>query len=185
MARNIFINGESLVLVKGPAGSAIAGITELGLAESQLRISIKPKTKNVNVEAWGEAPVDVQRMNSVAAVSMNLIHYDKAILKECIRLAMGGAAYGQVSRAGALLGGGAPLLDATNSLISLNIASPVGQDPWQFLASYLNEPIGDILLGVEKSVITLSWMCIPYTSDPWQGGIGATNYPLWLNQLAT
>lgn len=179
MARRIYVNGESLVYVKGAQDTTINALSELGLAEDQLKITIQPMELDVMVEAWGRAPVDVQRMNAVALIIMRFVHFDVAVMREVIRLAMGGTAEGRTSRAGTLFGNGLARFAAGNSYVGLNIASPVGQLPWRFYHARLISPIGEWPLGVERSIVPVIFRAIPYTPDPWNAGAGATDNILY------
>lgn len=181
MSRTIFVNGESLVYVKGPQGSAIAALSELGLAQEQLRITLNPKHEGVALDAWGGegSPMDIQIMLASVTVTMTLLHYDPDVLEECVRLGMGGSAFGKLGRAGKLMGNGLSRFAAGNNFIGLNVASPVGQRPWRFLYSHTTGPAADYPLGARKSVVTVNWTVVPYTTDPWQGGSGATDYILF------
>lgn len=197
MARAFFINGESLVLVKGASDTGIASLSQLGLAADPVRITPVFRHRDINVDAWGESPADVQWMLAEVQVTMTLIHFDRSVLDVCLALSMGGGqtTVGQVARAGRLLGNNTPLLLPGNKYIVLQITSPVGGVPWQFNASYLTNPPMEFPLGVEKSMVPLNWRVIPYPgpstsiplgSDP--GGVfsisdirGATNNQLWQN----
>ncbi len=182
MSRNWFINGESMVYVKGPAGSLIANLQELGLSDNPIQITMVPKHKDINLDAWGEAPADVQFKLAEVIITMGLIHFDPLILMDCVRLSMGGAAqFGRMARAGTLMGGAVPRFHASNKLVGVTIASPQEGLPWRFLTCYLAQPIGQWPLGTEKSVVQLQFRCIPYTYDPWQGGAGASNWVLFDN----
>lgn len=180
MSRQVYINGESMVYVKGPAGSLIANLTELGLAQNQVVITLMAHHDEIMADAWGKAPFDIQTKLARVNVSMDLIHFDRLILEECNRLSMGGGnAIGRIGRAGTLLGGGVAVGQTGNNFIRLNIASPVGQVPWRFFASYIPGGTPQFPVGAEKTVAQMQWTCIPYTTDPWQGGSGAANFPLF------
>lgn len=179
MARSLYINGESMVYVKGPAGSAIASLTEFGLCEDQARITLHPIHSEVRLDAWGGAPMDVQRMNSFATVTLRMLQFDADVLAELVRLTTGGNLEGRVGRAGPVMGGGVARFLPGNNYVGLNIASPQMGRPWRFLSAYLKDPIGEYPLGTLRSTIPVFFQCIPYTSDPWQAGLGAQNYPLF------
>jgi hypothetical protein len=117
---------------------------------------------------------------------MTLIHFDPDVVEEIVRLSMGGGNLaGRVGRAGTLLGNGLAMFANGNNYFSLNIASPAGQRPWRLIACYMPQPAVQWPLGTEKTVCSLSFRAIPYTSDPWQGGIGAQNYPCYSHTLDT
>ena len=185
MARAWYINGESMVQVKGPAGTLLANVQQLGLSDGPIRVQPKFIHKDIQVDAWGQTvPPEVQFMLAEVSISMNLVNVDVPVLQQCIQEAMGGAlVYGQLARAGTLMGGNVVQYNANNHYISLGILSPVGGIPYRFITSYLTGQPLEIPLGTEKSVFQLNWRCIPWTLDPWQGGTGAQNYPLWDNNV--
>jgi hypothetical protein len=176
-----------MVTVKGRSDSAIAAVSQLGLADSPITITPTFKFKDVNVDAWGMAPAEVQWMLAEAAISMRLINFDRAVLDACVALSMGGGqpSVGQMARAGTLMGGNVPLFSPGNNYITLNILSPVDGKPWRFFTSYLAERPMEYPLGTEKSIVQLTWRAIPWTLDPWNGGLGATNVALWDNTVQT
>lgn len=191
MARDFFINGESLVLVKGRADSAIGALTQLGLSDGPIRVTLDHRHMDIQVDAWGgEIPPEVQYKLSSVSVSMNLVHFDRAVLDVCLAESMAGVVtIGSVGRAGARMGNGLPRFAAGgvngNHYIGLNIVSPIAGYPWRFLFSYLTGPPMEFPLGTERSVVQLNWRAIPYTVDPYGGGTGSLNSPLWDYTLDT
>ncbi len=184
MARDLHINGESLVRVKGASDSAIASLSQLGLAEGPIVVTLQLNHSDVNVDAWGGLegpPVDVQWMLAEAAVTMDLIHYDRDVLETCLALSMGGASAattGQMARAGTRMGKGVARFAAGINLIGLNIASPQEGKPWRFYHAYIASGY-EYQLSVKRTAARLTWRVIPYTADPWNAGLGASNYQLW------
>lgn len=185
MARDFQINGEALVEVLGATGTAVSSIQELGLAEGPIQVTLNGRHADILVDAWGGAvPADVQWMLADAFITMNLIHFDREILEECLRLAWGGgggttSTDGVLARAGVRLGapvGGpaAARFAAGWKYVSLNISAPQSSSyPWNFRNSYIHGSPA-YPLGTEKSVVQLQWRCVPYTRDPYgdttQGG---------------
>lgn len=190
MARNYFVNGETLVLVKGASDTGIANLSQLGLAADPVRITPIFRHQDVNVDAWGQAPAEIQWMLAEVQVTMTLIHFDRDVLNTCLALSMGGGqvTVGQVARAGARLGNNVQFPAAGWKFIVLQLSSPVGGINWQFNACYLTNPPMEFPLGVEKSMVPLNWRVIPYPgtsthlpagSDPYGNSFGATNNQLW------
>ena len=188
MARDFFINGESMVSVRGAAGTSIATVQQLGLADSPIVVTLDGRYLDVIVNAWGtDLPAEVQYMLSSANISMTLVHVDRSILDVCLQESMGGIAAGgttdgggvttpgQVSRAGARLGNNAARFAATNHYISLGIQSPVASKPWTFYYTYLTGPPMEHPLGVERSIIRVNFRAIAFTNDPWGGGTAQPN----------
>lgn len=185
MARDFFINGESMCYVKGAGGSGIGNLTELGLAEGPIRVTLDFHHRPINLDAWGaEVPIDMQWMLAGANIAINFINFDRTILDICMIESMGGApAIGQMQRAGPRLGGGNARFAQNNHFISLNIASPQASKPWRFYSTYMVGSPVDFPLGTEKSVVQTTWRAIPYAVDPWGAGLGARGVVLWDYQL--
>lgn len=196
MSRDFYIPGPCMVYVKGRSTSAISTLSELGLTEDQIQVSPTIKHMDVMVNAWGgkEIPAEQQTFLADVNVVMRLVHFDTAVLQECIRLSMGGPNQaGAVAMAGTRMGAGAMRFAPLNNYIGLNITSPVVNDPWRFYYAYI---VGapSFPLGTERQVATINWRVIPYTNDPWGGGTanpgtaagtGAQNALLWDRTLDT
>lgn len=184
MARGFVIPGEAMVSVRGPAGFFPSdNANKLGLATDEIQVRPSLNKLDVKVNAWGEDPVDVQQMGGEATITMNLVHVDRTILDTCIKLAMGAAVAntpGTFGRAGLLMGNGLAMFNAGNRLISLNITSPIGgggravdgDRPWHFLSCYLADNPVVFPVGVQRSIIAVTWRAICYTNDPWGDSAG-------------
>lgn len=187
MSRDFQIPGECLVQVKGMVGTGIANLSQLGLSSGPIQVRVNPRHRDINLDAWGgEVPADKQFMLADVMISMMLIHFDPDILDICIRESMAGAtAAGRMVRAGTRLGGGVARFAIGNHYIGLNLTSPVNNKPYRFLYSHILGPSPTIPLGTEKQMIPLTWHAIPYTTDPWNAGLGAGGHVLWDNTLDT
>lgn len=181
MARDLFINGEVLVAVKGPQGSLISSLSELGLsADGDITITPQIFQDEVTADAWGDAPFEVQLRLSTVTIDMTLVHFDQAVLQECWRLSLGGPQFvGQVARAGARMGSNLARFAAGNNFMGLNLTSPIAGLPYRFYYTYLTQQPLVWPLGTKRSLAKLNWKAIPAVADPWQGGQGATNYTIW------
>lgn len=180
MARDFKIGGEAMVYVRGRAGTGIANMQELGLSSDEISVSPQFLNEPINLDAWGNAPADVQTFLAQVSITINLIHFDRDILDICLNESLGGAsAIGKLVRSGTRLGGGAALYDATNKFISLGIASPIEGKPWRFFTCYLDKQPATFPMGTRKQIVRTNWTCIPYTVDPWNSGSGATDALLW------
>lgn len=188
MPRDFQIQGENMVFVKGMSNSAIASLSELGLSEQPVKISVEFKNLDITLNAYGNqgVPADVQSMLATATISMSLIHFDPAVLDECVRLSMGGpvAGIGTVNAAGQRLGNNLARFAAGNRLISVNVASPVANKPYRFYYCHLINT-ADYPMGTERQIVNVTFRAIPYTTDPWGNGLGATGNRLWDNTLDT
>ena len=199
MSRSFYINGESMVAVKGTIGSQIIGqgLTQLGLTDSPIVVTPNFKHKDINVNAWGsdEVPTDLQSFMSDCNVRMTLVHFDPNVLVECSQLSLNanpGSAFGTMPRTGLTMGGNAARFGVGNNYIGLNILSPIAGVPWRFLYAYLTGPPFTWPLGTERSLVTLNWRAICYTNDPFGGGTaqpgtvagtGSQGAILWDNTL--
>ena len=172
-----------MVSVKGRSDSLIPSLTQLGLAESPVRVRLDYEHRDITVDAWGNGVPETQQMNGSASIQMTLVHFDQVFLRECVRLSMGAPlAEGQFGRAGQRMGNNLPrfapagtvdnngVAQPGNNYIGLNILSPVQGVPWRFWYTYLMSPPYEWPLGAEKSRVTLNWRAIVYTNDPWGGG---------------
>ncbi len=198
MARGFQIPGECMVLVKGASNSAIANLSQLGLCQDSVDVSYQFSLQGIKVNAWGnsaEIPPEEQCFLSSVNVTMSLVHFDEAVLKECVRLSLGGAPVeGQMPRTGALMGGQVARFAPGNNYIGLNLTSPVAGNPYCFwYARLANNPF-TAPMGTERQVVALNWKVIPYTNDPWGGGsaqpgtvagTGSQGATLWTRTLDT
>lgn len=177
--------------MKSRSDSAIATTTALGLSDVGIRITLNTRYDDIMVDAWGqEVPVDVQTMLSDAQINMTLVHFDRGVLDVVLALSMGGGgiSIGQVVSAGQRLGQGLPIFSPGNSLISLNLTSPVGNKPFLFPTTYLTGPGMEYPIGTKRSIVNLNWRALPYAfptqanggiADPYNGGLGSQGVPLW------
>lgn len=222
MSREFFINGETLVTVKGgqhtsgllylpntateyqigvgnvKAIASGAPAAELGLAVDQIQVTPRWKHRDFRADDFGpDVPPEVMVNIADVQIHMTLIHFDHDVLDGCWSEAMGGAGgeavdaggivlplLGQVLGAGALMGGGLPLLASGNHFISLNLLSPVGKKPYHFPAAYLTEDPVHFPLGTGTSAVALNWRAIPYhnqtgTQNPFASEIRSSGLVLW------
>lgn len=181
MARQIVVNGEVLLRVKGAQGTALANLSDFGLSEAPTVMTFKFVHKDITMDAaGGVVPVEIQAMMSEVLISTTMIQTDLDILEELMRLAMGGGAqFGQTGRAGTLMGGGVARFQPGYKFVGLNLTSPVLNRPWRFFHTYLMSPMGAWPIGTEKSVIPVTFRAVAYSPDPWNGGNGMLNYPLF------
>lgn len=184
MSRNYYVNGETMVLVKGRSDSIIANLTELGLSQDSITISINSMRKNIRVDAYGDGPPESQFFGAGATIRMNLVHFDSTILDFCLQEAWGSTpAFGTMGHAGSLMGNGLPRFAPGgvngNHFIGLNIQSALGQNPWRFYYAALSDQPVIWPIGTEKSVVSLTWQAFPYSVDPWNNGNGSYGVPIW------
>ncbi len=145
-----------------------------------MRITPVFKTRDMTTDAWGDNPSDIQTFLAEAFISFTLIHMDRVVLDELIRLSMGAAAtVGQVARAGTRMGNNVARFAAGYKFFGVQITSPVAAKPWQFFHCMLADNPIEFPLGTEKSMVPIRFRAILYTTDPYQGGVGAQNQLLW------
>jgi hypothetical protein len=185
MARDFFINGPSMVYVRGRTDLTIASTTELGLTDAPIRVRPQFRHRPIKVDAWGDASPEVQFMLGSVDITISLIHFDRDVLDVCLRESMAGAtSIGGLPTAGTRLGNNKPLFHpgtgATgNHFVQLSISSPIAGKPWRFFSCYMNGVPMDFPLGVEKSAVVTNWTAIPYDRDLYNGGVGSQNVYLW------
>lgn len=186
MARQFYINGESMILVKGASNTAIGTLSQLGLTSDPIQVSVEYRTLEIQVDAYGRVPPEAQSMGMVARIQMNLVHFDVSVLNACIQATNANApAVGALGHAGTLMGGGVARFQPGNNYIGLNIQSAIGTQPWRFYYAYLaNNPL-QWPLGAERSIVPLTWYAVPYSVDPWNNGQGSYGVVLWDNTLDT
>ncbi len=189
MARQFYINGETMVLVKGRANSAIGTLSQLGLTQDPIQVMVEYRNLQIDVNAYGQVAPEMQAMGMMARVTMNLVHFDPDVLEACVQEAVGGApSWGTLAHAGQLYGNGLARFAAGdngggNHYIGLNIQSAIGALPWRFYYAYLaNNPL-QWPLGAERSVVPLTWLAVPYSVDPWNNGNGSYNVSVFDNTL--
>lgn len=174
-----------MVYVKGRTDIAIANVTELGLTDTPIRISPNFRHKPINLNAWGEAPGEVQFMLASVDVVISLINFDRSVLDVCLMEAMGGApAIGNLTIAGTRLGNGKPMFapgvgTIGNHYVQLSISSPTAGKPWNFISAYMSSMPMEMPLGTEKSVVTTRWTAIPYDTNYYNAGLSAYGLALW------
>ena len=165
MERDLYCAGEVLVSVKGPTGSTIAGVSQLGLAETPISWSPSLQRLPVIVNAFGQGAAEVQQMGLEADITIPLVDFDLAVLKEIIRLSAASSAFGTNARAGQRFGNNLALYAAGNYFWSLGLSCPVAGDPITFLACYLSDNPLSWPMGAERSVVSLNVHAISYAVD--------------------
>lgn len=193
MARSFQVTGECMVMVKGPAGSAIASLTQLGLSPDQINVQLDAYHDPIKVNAWGNGkiPADEQVFVASATISMSLVNFDIDVLEECFRLGMAAPTFGAAGRTGALMGNGLARFAAGNNYIGLNITAPVNGKPYRFFYARLENRVV-LPYGTEKQIAQCTWYAYPYAGDPWGGsdaqpfteaGTGTLNASIWSHVL--
>lgn len=187
MARIYYCNGETMVYVKGMAGTAIASWQELGLSEKQITIAITTNQEPIMVNAHGSTPAEIQSMGRTATLNISLVNFDTAILDLCLAMAGGvttaSPSGGIQPHAGVRLGGNAALYANGNKYISVSFSSPDAGIPWTFYNCYIAAGGISYPLGNEKSIVPTVWNAISYQQDPWAAGVGLAGQVLYANVL--
>lgn len=184
MPRAYYINGETMIKVKGRSDSEIGSLTDLGLCSDSISVRIESDRKPIIVDAYGSKPPESQFFGAMAAVSHTLVHFDPVILNVCLRESWGSSpALGAMGHAGSLMGNGLARFGPGgvfgNHFIGLNIISALGAPVWRFLNSYLADNPIEWPLGTEKSLVRCDWQAVPYSIDPWNNGNGSYGVQIW------
>lgn len=188
MTRNYYVNGETMIYVKGRTDSIIANRTELGLTDHSISISVDNHRLRIRVDAFGDGPPESQFMGASAMVRTTLVHFDDDILDFCVAEGWGNSpAFGTLGHAGSLMGNGkarfAPGGINGNHFLGLNLYSALGQKAWRFFFTTLaNSPI-EFPIGTERSLVQVNWEALPYSVDPWNNGNGSYGVPIWDHTL--
>ncbi len=183
MARNYYLNGETMLAVKGRSDSAIGTLTNLGLTDEAVKLTVDYKHLHIHVDAYGESAPEIQSMGGSANVQATLVHFDPDVLMACVREGMGAApAEGQLGHAGTLMGNGTARFTAGingNHFVGLNIISATGKQPWRFLYTVMADQPLEFPLGTARSLVSTRWHAVPYSADPWNNGTGSYGVPIW------
>lgn len=187
MARNYYINGETMVAVKGRSDSSIANLTNLGLCTDEIQVQVQSHRLAIRVDAYGDGPPESQFMGAGATVVTNLVHFDSDVLEACLQEAWGSSpALGALGHAGSMMGNGLPRFGpggiTGNHFVGLNILSALGKQPWRFLNTCLADNPIRWPLGTERSIVSCNWQAFPYSVDPWNNGQGSFGVPIWDHQ---
>lgn len=193
MARDLYINGETLVKVKGMEGSPIEDLSELGLAEGPIRVLPRFAHRDWFVDDFGtEVPAEVFTRLADATILMTLVHYDDAVLEACVIESLGGSADGAQWLHGTLAGAGIPLggnnvrFADGNHYVDLNLLSPVANYPWRFYQCHLLGPPHEVPLGTKRSAVRLAWRAVPYVATlTGSGELRSAGAVLWDHVLDT
>lgn len=200
MSREIVINGEALLEVKGGAhmsGQAIGVLSELGLTEADVRVSPQYHYTDRVVDGYGpHVPADVQCQLAWVDLSFTLVHYDAEVLDTVMdeSLANGGVVYGPslfhlmirsgnagtTRPTGTFLGKRKAMYESGNNFFSLNVTAPGTQEPWRFRQCHLWRQPAQLPLGVTHLKPRLTVRALPY-SDPLTSG--TPDYVLNVNAL--
>lgn len=175
MPRDLMINGPLMVFVRGNPLTAIGSLSQLGMSDGPVRVRHNFRHMDVNLDAWGgEVPFEIQCKLQDVMIDMTLVHVDYALLEVCVAESIGGmgaVGVGTMPLAGARLGNNSFRFAAGNHYIGLNLGAPVNGVPWSFKHCYLTGQPFEIPLGSERSIIAMSWRCIPYIPDPFNAGL--------------
>lgn len=185
MARDYYINGETMIYIKGAVDSTYPAVTELGLCDIPIRVSVEYKHLDIKVNAYGEVSPEKQAMGAMARVNISLVHFDRSVLSFLISQSLGGSpAIGQLGHAGFRMGNGVGRFGAGMRYVSLGIVSALTAGdpnivPWTFHYAVLSNNPLEFPLGAERSLVTCAFDCVPYSVDPWNGGNGSYGTTIW------
>ncbi len=190
VGRSWFINGPAMMSVKaGVDAIGMAGLTEFALTRGPISVTPQFSHRDINLDAWGDAPAETQAMLGTLSVSADPINFDPDVLSILVALAAGRigsvANEGTLPMAGQLMGGNAARFASGWKYVSLNIYAPISGRPFRFYNAYLTSPQFAMPLGTEKSVVPVTFRVIPYIVDPWQGGLASAGQILWDRTLDT
>lgn len=191
MALGLVIHGETVVKV---TGAGVFTDTEIGYSVEPIEVQPHLFWYNVPTDDYGrQVPVEKLAMLGVTKIRMTLVYYDQNHVQTLLARAQAGLyTTGQVQMGGAgkPLGGGGLIGTASNNLVTLTLVSVDGQDaPYIFEACHLYEQPVVIPLGVERSLMQLTFESFPYFNGAY-GGVGSTelisaNTKLWQREASS
>lgn len=194
MARDIIINGESLVRVKfgahvndpwinpfypdypttalGDVTPAFAGTTiyNLGLAIGSIKVSPKYSHHDIHPDDFGpEVPAEVLSNLMEASIHMTFVHWDIDVMRFCLAEAHGGERIAGFLGEGVMKGCGIPLGGGKRIWESGNHYVTLA-----ILSEQLGLPwrfpttyiMGNAILplGTKRSLLDVTWRAIPYVA---------------------
>lgn len=165
MPRGWFINGDSMIRVKGGlhmSGGRIGVLSELGLAKDQIKITPRIGYEEVNPTGWGVSPADLNTQGGEILISCTLIDIDYDVLKVCENESRAVEVDGTLAPTGEFLGGLKSVHSSGNHFFTLNISSPVEQRPIRFLSVAMHETPYVLPLGNDASEVEVTFRAIPY-----------------------
>jgi hypothetical protein len=190
VAREFYVFGEFIVKVRGGTVEDENGNdqAELGLTTDKVRVFPVYHHQDVYTDDYGpNVPVETLWGMSEARIFMDLVHYDTDVLDQCMALAAGvdesltplypDELDGLAGPAGRPMGAGLPLYDANNNYLSVYLIPAnflSAKRPYRFKACYIDSRPLEIPLGTERTMVRLSWRCIPYRTCM-SGEITSTN----------
>lgn len=168
VGRDYYLNGPTLVQVKGMVGTAIETLTELGTCMDKIVVIPRFVHQDIKVDDFGPTiPPEIMALLMDVTIRMTLVNFDAAALEACIQESLGGTPdggeFGTLPGAGIPLGGGVNRFEQGNHYIGLNLSSLL-ENNWRFKHCYLPEQPVEWPLGSEHSLVKMTWRCIPYTS---------------------
>lgn len=169
MAQGYFINGESLVKVRGhPFGETAA---TLGIAKGPIIVSPTFFHQPIHTDSQGpHSPANVLWMGAILNIRMILTYFDRDLLEKCIQESMAGQVENE-----AMVIPGTLMADGTNQagslseevhFIELQIMSSVANKPFDIPGAYLTRQPFEFPLGTEASAVVLNWEAIAYGANP-------------------
>lgn len=169
MSRSFIVQGETMVQVKGHSNSAISSLTNLGLTDSSIVVTVTGKHDDIITDPTGSmVPCDIQTFVGEASIVMSFVHYDRAVLDTLYALSVGGSAPGTMGRAGQVMGNGLARFASGWLFVGMNLTGPVAGSGFNFKACYLADSYS-MPLGTERSVTRATFRAIPYVADPASG----------------
>lgn len=138
------VNGPAIVRVA--AQSAGSFPSQLGITSRDgARIQIIPFKRDVDTDASGDAPADVQDFNEVAMIRFRLTTWADDQLTYLLSTVVGSKVYapGEMRPPGLLLG-------AAGAMKAIMIESPYGEAPYVFPTCELASQPREVNLGTER-----------------------------------
>lgn len=163
MARQYWVNGETMVYVRATFDFQDTQVFELGLCDGPIRIQPRFFHEDLKADDYGDqTPADIRCLAADCTISMNLVHFDRIVLNRCWMLAMGSpSVFGQIGPVGRIMGEGKGP-GARNLFVRLMLVPLNLQTIWRFPAAYITGQPLEYPLGTQRTVANVTWRAIPY-----------------------
>lgn len=186
MARNYYVNGETLVKLKGGAhlqnfGMSGSSVVTLGVAADPIEISYNFNHQDQHTDRFtNEKPVDVMWMGGDAIIKINLIHFDNDILDTAISESMDGYSpnNGSTGIPGLTLGHNLAPYASGCRYMGLGLTSSITSGR-SFPTCYLHQQPVQVPLGTKRSIVQVQFRAVRYAKMNTDGTVAESASLLW------
>lgn len=142
------------------------GVTELGMTDSPIRITVRYNHKEKKVDDYGDqVPAEVFTNLADAMIQMTLINFDMDVLRNCLRETVAGPTQfseGVMGPVGQPMGAAKDSLVVGNRYIRLAIESSLDELPWRFPSCYIANQM-EFPISAQATGVNIVWRALPYS----------------------